>query len=245
MLYTALACIIVSTTANTAEVTTSNLRAGATFNNLKAKWGRKLSLGDFNTQLDCTYDHSVCKDFLKDAKMSGNLINSVGKGDDIRLDYEVTKNFQGAKNQELKLTATTRGTKFTADIDSAANLKEVSAQRMVTIGDRDIDMEPSWLVKSNTMRVKMMSTFSRDTLKAQIDYDPDGKTSSYELGYERDLEDGKTITATLVPGDNNLELELVDTEFESGATWTATASVPTDSYLLEDAKISLKRAWSW
>jgi hypothetical protein len=248
MLYTAIACMLVSTAANyvgKAEVSTSDLRTGAAFNNLKAEWGRKLSLGDFSSQFDCTYDHQNCKDFLKDAKLTGNLVDSVGKGDDIRLDYEVTKNFQGAKNTEVKLTATTRGTKVTAEIDSDANLKEVSAQRVVTIGDRDFDMEPSWLVKSQTMRVKMMSTFARDTLKAQIDYDPDGRTSTYELGYERDLEEGKTLSATLVPADKSLEVELVDTNFESGATWTATANIPTDSYLLDDAKVSLKRAWAW
>ena len=64
--------MLVSTAANyvgKAEVSTSDLRTGAAFNNLKAEWGRKLSLGDFSSQFDCTYDHQNCKDFLKDAKV--------------------------------------------------------------------------------------------------------------------------------------------------------------------------------
>ena len=61
--------LIVATAANKAEVSTSNLRSGASFDNLKASWGKKLCLGDFNSQLDCSYDYNENKEFLKDAKV--------------------------------------------------------------------------------------------------------------------------------------------------------------------------------
>merc|ERR1740117_2704333 len=72
------ACSIVGTLAGTAEVSTSNLRSGASFDNLKASWGKKLSLGDFSTQLDCSYDYNDNKEFIKDAKLSGSLIDGSG-----------------------------------------------------------------------------------------------------------------------------------------------------------------------
>ena len=180
------------------------------------------------------------------AQLSGSLID--GSGDDLSLGYEVTKNFGGDKTTEVKLTAEVSGTRITAELDSADQLKEVSAQRTVTIGDRDVDLEPSFLVKAQTARVKLMSAFGKDRVSAQVDYETKDSATSYELGYERDLEDGRQVSATLSPADKNLEVELVDTKFESGATWTAKASVPLDgdsSNLIDAATLSLKRAWSW
>ena len=53
-------------------------------------------------------------------------------------------------------------------------------------------------------------------------------------------------SASLTPADKNLEVEVTDTKFESGATWTAKASVPLEGdNLIDDAKVSLTRAWSW
>ena len=186
---------------------------------------------------------SVCSSC---AQLSGSLID--GSGDDLSLGYEVTKNFGGDKTTEVKLTAEVSGTRITAELDSADQLKEVSAQRTVTIGDRDVDLEPSFLVKAQTARVKLMSAFGKDRVSAQVDYETKDSATSYELGYERDLEDGRQVSATLSPADKNLEVELVDTKFESGATWTAKASVPLDgdsSNLIDAATLSLKRAWSW
>ena len=187
---------------------------------------------------------SVCSSC---AQLSGSLID--GSGDDLSLGYEVTKNFGGDKTTEVKLTAEVSGTRITAELDSADQLKEVSAQRTVTIGDRDVDLEPSFLVKAQTARVKLMSAFGKDRVSAQVDYETkDNEVGAIEVGYERDLEDGRTLSATLTPADKNLEVELVDTKFESGATWTAKASVPLDgdsSNLIDAATLSLKRAWSW
>ena len=231
--------------AGTAEVSTSNLRSGASFDNLKASWGKKLSLGDFSSQLDCEYDYNDNKDFIKSASLSGNLID--GSGDDLSLDYEVTKNFGGDKTTEVTLTAEVSGSTITAELDSVDNLKEVSATRTVTIGDRDIDLKPSFLVKAQTARVKLMSAFGNDKVSATVDYETkDSELGAIELGYERELEAGRTLTATLTPADKNLEVEVEDTKFESGATWTVKASVPLEGdNLIDDAKLTLTRAWSW
>jgi len=246
MLYTMIACSIVATAANTAEVTTSNLRTGAAIDNLKASWGKALKFGDFNTQLDCTYDRNACKNYLNTATLSGNLVDRTA-ADDVKLDYEVTKNFQGSKNTEVKLTTMMSGTKVTAEIDSDDSLTKLTAQRVVTVGDREVDMEPSFLVKTQTARLKMASMFGKDKLKAQLDWETEGSASSYELGYERGLADGKVLSATLVPADKNLEIELVDSKFESGATWTATANLPFEdsASVVDNAKLTLKRSWSW
>eukprot|EP00908_Phaeocystis_cordata_P003802 Transcript_14182.p2 GENE.Transcript_14182~~Transcript_14182.p2 ORF type:complete len:141 (-),score=66.73 Transcript_14182:190-612(-) len=138
------------------------------------------------------------------------------------------------------------GTRLTAEMDTADQLKEVSAARTVSIGDRDVDLEPSFLVKAQTARVKLMSAFGKDRASAQVDYKTEGGDISYELGYERDLQDGRQVSATLTPADKNLDVELVDTKFESGATWTAKASVPLEAdNVLDAAKVTLKRAWNW
>jgi len=83
---------------------------------------------------------------------------------------------------------------------------------------------------------------------SQVDFNPNDKSTSYELGYERQLEEGRDVSATFNPNDKNLDVELVDNKFESGATWTAKASVPLEggsNNILDAAKLTLKRSWNW
>ena len=69
---------------------------------------------------------------------------------------------------------------------------------------------------------------------------------AYEVGYARNLEAGRDLEATFNPDSKNLDVELVDTKFESGATWTAKASVPLEgNNILDAAQLTLKRSWSW
>jgi hypothetical protein len=243
MIYTlATACMLASAAANSAEFTTSNLRSGASIDNFKANWGRKFSIGDFSSQLDASYDRSANKDGLKDVKLSGNLVD--GSGDDLNVGYEVTKNFCGSESTEVSLTASTMGTRFGVEMNSDDQLTEVSASRSVSVGDQDLDVQPSFLVKAQKARVKLASAFGKDRVKAQVDYDTNDRSTAVELGYERQLEAGRTVSATLTPADKNLDVELVDSKFEDGATWTAKASVPLED-AKDGAKVSLKRAWTW
>jgi len=235
---------------NTAEVSTTNIRSGAAFDNLKASWNQALKLGDFSTKLRADYDHSANKDFLKEVSLSGDLLEAASD-DDVRVSYEVSRDFSSS-NTNVKLSAHTQGTTASVEYDQADGVKEVSAERDVSIADQNVNVQPSWLVKAKTARVKLMSKLGdsgKDSISAQIDYDTDGRSSTYEVGYDRQLENGRDVSATFNPEKKQLDVDYVDNKFESGATWTASASVPLEnsgaSNLLDSAAIKLKRSWSW
>jgi hypothetical protein len=229
--------------ANTAEVTSTNLRSGATFDNLKASWGQALSVGDFTTNVQANYDYNANKDFVKDISFSGDLVED----GDMTVSYEVTHDF-GDSNTNVKLTAVSSGTTVGAEYDQNEGVTEISAERDVDLGDQTVNVQPSWIVKSKTARVKLMSKLGdSDSVNAQIDYETDGGATAYEVGYDRNLEDGRDVSATFSPDSKNLEVEYTDTTFESGATWTATAAIPLESgdNILDSASLKLKRSWSW
>jgi hypothetical protein len=241
-----IAAVAIAALSNTAEITSTNIRSGAAFDNIKATWNQALKLGDFSTKLKCNYDYKDNKDFLKDCSLSGDLVEAAS-ADDVGVAYEVSHNF-GDRKTNLKLSAKTRGTTLGANVDDRA-LTEVSAVRDLDVGDNTVNTEASWLVKAQTARVKLMSNLrGSDKVKAQIDFNPNDKSTSNELGYEHQLEEGRDVSATFNPGDKNLDVELVDNKFESGATWTAKASVPLESganNVLDAAKLTLKRSWNW
>lgn len=232
--------------ANRAEVSTTNLNGGnGAFDNLKASWGKNLNFGDFKTNLRAKYDYSENKNFLKEVSLSGDLID--GNDDEVSVAYDVSRNFQN-KQTDVKLTASSRGTRVSAEYDTDHQLKEVSAHRSVDVSDYKVEVQPSWLVKAKTARVKMMSAINngKDKVSAQLDYN-DGQTSNLEVGYERQLDQGRVLSATFNQDKHDLELELEDSNFEQGATWTATANVPleNDNNILDSARVSLTRAWNW
>jgi len=233
--------------ANTAEISTSDVRKGAAFDNIKASWGKALNVGDFKTNLKCNYDYNDNRDFLKEVSLQGDLME--GGGDDLKVSYDVNHNFK-SKNTEVKLTAQTGGNTVEVDYDTENSVKEVSAARSVDVGDYEVDVKPSWLVNAKTARVKMMSALgtNKDRVSAQVDYNTDDKSTSYELGYSRSLEEGKEVSATFAPEDNELSVEYVDSKFEDGATWRAKATVDTgeaSNNILDATKLTLKRVWAW
>merc|ERR1711957_739261 len=91
------------------------------------------------------------------------------------------------------------GTTVTAELDTADNLKEVGASRSVTIGDRDVTVSPSFLVKAQTARVKLMTALGKDNLSVQADIDGTD-LSAIEVEYERDLDDGRAHPRRQEPG---------------------------------------------
>lgn len=154
------------------------------------------------------------------------------------------------KNTNVKLTANTQGTTLGAEYDQAGGLTEVSAERDVELGDQKVNVSPSWLVNAKTARVKLMSKLSGgDSVSAQVDYDTSGGDATVEVGYDHNLEAGRDISATIKPKDKQVDVDYVDTTFEKGATWTASASVPLEnsgsSNILDAAKLTLKRSWAW
>ena len=199
--------------------------------------------------MKANYDYNANRDFLKDVSFNGDLVES-SSADDMRVSYEVTHNF-GDKNTNVKLTANTQGTTLGAEYDQSDGLKEVSAERDVKLGDQNVNVQPSWLVKAQTARVKLMSKLGSgdDRLSAQIDYATQGGATTYEVGYARNLEDGRDVSATFKADSKKLEIDYVDNNFEKGATWTATANVPLENggsnNILDAAKLTLKRSWQW
>lgn len=211
---------------------------------LPTQW-QALKLGDFNTNLRCNYDYGANRDFLKDATLSGDLVEA-SSADDVRVSYEVSHNF-GDKSTNVKLSANSQGTTLGAEINDR-ELQEVSAQRDVDFGDSKVNVQPSWMVKAKTARVKLMSNLGGgDKVRAQVDYDTNDSSATYEVSYDRHLEDGRDVSATFSPASKNLDVEYVDNKFESGASWTAKASMNLDNggNMLDAAKLTLKRAWSW
>merc|ERR1711939_729070 len=99
----ALAVASLSALSHNAEVSSTDLRRGAAFDNVKASWNQALKLGDFSTRLQANYDYNANKDFLKEVSLSGDLIES-SKDDDMSVSYDVTHNFAD-KNTNVKLTA--------------------------------------------------------------------------------------------------------------------------------------------
>lgn len=228
--------------ANTAEITSTDLRNNAAFDNIKASWGKAISVGDLKADLKCDYDYNANKDFLSEATLTGDLVED----SDMKVSYEVTHDFS-SKNTNVKLTAVTSGTTLGAEYDTDSQLKEVSAQRNLDVGDRDVDTEVTWVVASKTARVKLMTALGdKDSATATIDYDTDGGDTSYEVTVNRDLDDGKSVEVTFDPESKDLDIEYVDTEFESGATWTANVAVPLEASNIADAAtLKLKRSWTW
>jgi hypothetical protein len=244
MIYTVVALPIAVLAANNAEISTSNLNGGgAAFDNLKASWGKALNIGDFKTNMNVKYDYAKSKDSLQEVSFSGSLVED----GDMNVGYEVTRSFDGGATS-VKMTAATGGTTLAAEYDTDEQLKEVSASRTIEVSDRKVDVEPSWLVKAKKARVKLMSAMGdSDSLKAQVDYDTNSGDTEVEVGFSRQLKEGKSLSATLAPKTKDLEVELVDSSFESGATWTATANVPLEdaSGISNNAKVTLKRSWAW
>jgi hypothetical protein len=233
---------------NTAEVSSTDLRRGAAFDNVKASWNQALKLGDFSTKLRANYDYNANKDFVNEVSLSGDLVEA-SKADDVRVSYEVSHNFAD-KNTNVKLSANSQGTTLGAEYDQADGLKEVSAERDLDLGDQTVNVQPSWLVQAKTARVKLMSKLSGgDSISAQIDYNSNGGDASYEVGYDHNLEDGRDVSATIKPNSKEVNVDYVDNKFESGATWTASANVPLENSgnnnILDAAKLTLKRSWAW
>jgi len=243
MLYAVAMLPVAVAASNVAEVSTSNLNGnGAAFDNLKASWGKVLNIGDFKTNLKLNYDYSTSKDSIHEASLSGDLVDD----SDMKVSYEVTRSF-GKGQTDVSITAETSGTTLSAEYDTSEQLKEVSAHRKVDVSDRKVDVSPSWLVKAKTARVKMMTALGEDTVSAQVDYDTTSGNSEVEVGFRRKLKEGQELNAVLTPKSRDLEVSLVDSAFEDGATWTATANVPLEdtSNILDAAKVTLKRSWSW
>lgn len=185
---------------------------------------------------------------LPQVSVSGDLLKA-SSNDDVGVGYEVKRNF-ATSNTNVKLTASSHGTKLSAQYDPEEQLREVTLAREVDVGDYKVDVQPAWMVKARAARIKLMSNLNggKDRLSAQFDYDVDAQAAKdVELGFQRTLEAGKVLSASFKPDKSDLEISLEDATFESGATWTATANMKLDdpTNALDAARLTLKRSWGW
>uniref|UniRef100_X5CX07 Uncharacterized protein n=2 Tax=Eukaryota TaxID=2759 RepID=X5CX07_9EUKA len=236
--------------ANRAEISTGNLRSDSgKFDNLKASWEKSLSLGDIKSTLRASYDYNANREFLKEVSLSGGLVEAAS-ADDVGVDYELKRDFS-TRQTDVKLTASLGDSKLNANYDTENQLREVGVSSKLELGDQTVNIEPSWLVKAKSARVKLMSALNngKDKLSAQFDYDVDQQeVGGIEVSLDRQLEEGKVLHASYKPDKSDLELSLEDSTFESGATWTATANVPLEGDaggILDNARVTLKRSWAW
>jgi len=241
MLYAALA-IPAILSSNGAELTTGNVRSGASIDNLKASWGKALSIGKFKANIDAKYDYASSKDSLKEVSLSGDLVE--GGGDDLSVSYQVKRNFASGNN-DIKLTASSGGTDLKLGYANG-EVKDISATRDVDIGDYKVSCEPSWTVKAKAARVKLMTSLGskKDSFGAEVEY-TDGDARVNEVSYSRDLDNAKSVSAKLEPESKDLEIEYTDGQFEDGATWKAVVNTKAEGNLVDAAKVTLSRAWNW
>jgi len=226
------------------DITSTNIAQGkGGFDNLVAKWGKALDMGGLKTNLDVEYDYGRNKNMVSSATLSGDL----AEDGNLKVGYEVAHDFN-ADSTEATLTASTTqsGTTVSAEYSTADQLREISANRDVSLGGTDVNADVSWCVKAQRARVKLMSALDGgDRVSAAFDY-KDGDASGLELSLDHNIEKGKDVSATLSPEKNNLEINYVDTTLEDGATWTATANVDTNGgNLMDSASVTLKRSWEW
>jgi len=211
------------------------------FDTVKATFGQAIQLGQMKAgRLECTYDSKQNREFFSEASLTGSLAEG-----DVDVTYDVTHVFASSKTTTTFAASTTHdGTKIGAELKGGA-LQEVSAERDIGLGDEKISVQPSWQVQAKTARVKLMSKLGGgDKVSAQVDYTPDSKDTNVEVSFDHSFGAGRDMSATVSSG--AVDVDYVDSKAEQGATWTASASLPTDAgKMIEEAKLTLKRSWKW
>jgi hypothetical protein len=123
-------------------------------------------------------------------------------------------------------TTTSDGTTLKAE-GSVVGLKEftlskVSAARAVSLRDQDCDMELSHDLASTESKLKL-STVLGSGVKAigQLTSKGGSHEATYEVEYETNLSEGRTLSATVSPADGTGEVEYEDSATLGDATLTA------------------------
>merc|ERR1712216_717354 len=121
------------------------------------------------------------------------------------------------------------------------NLSKLTATKAnkAILGKRDMDLEVSHDVQSSESKIKL-STVLGSGLKAIGQLSSTGKSSkmSYEVEYDTDLSEGRTLSASVSPADGTGEIEYVDTATVDA---TLTATFP----LGGSPEVTLKRSFAF
>jgi len=234
---TILACGVAAVSAGSIELVSSDLAAGQrALDTIKATWGQSLKVLGRSANIEAEYDRSERKNMPNQVTLSGAL----GK-----VDYELVSDLRGGNDLNLQ-TKTTDGTTISVDnsVNDLATLgadiaTKVSASRAIKVRDEDVDLEISHERKASESKVKLSSVLGKGVKAIATLTSAGGKHSTdYEIEYETDLTEGRSLSANVDPQAGTGEIEYVDSKTIDG---TITATIP----LGGQPSVTVKRSWGF
>jgi len=216
--------------AGSIEVISSDLNGGGrVVDNIKAKWSQGLKFLNNDATLSAEYDRNANERGLSEATLTGK------NGD---INYELKTNFD---NNDLELTATT-DTKDGTSLELVANRNDgvtsVSASRPWKIQGQDCEVTAKHKPSAKDTKITLSSLLGHG-VKAVAEYTVGNNNKlDYELEYEADISDGRSVSANLKPQENSGEIEYVDSE-------TLDATLTASMALNGKPKVTVKRSWNF
>jgi len=225
---------------------------GALVGDVHTRFEKEVNLGPMRTHLTCRFRHPN-EQLLDTVSLSGSI------GDII---YEATRNIvgpdQGSTNVQMAYSLPT-GLQLMADTTATAKklvLDRVSAFHVAG----PFNVQPSWLLATRTLRLQLARgcRWTRCPFDFQTEVHTDsesGRRTSYELGYQKQILDGRHLRGRLLlPADvsgRQIWAEYRDEKIDKHGVWYAKATLPFSqedrlaSGLLRRVDFSLRRAWQW
>jgi len=205
--------------------------------NIKGKWSQAFKLLGNAATVTAEYDRAENDKFLKSASLSGAVD---------KIKYELASNFGGPLEATLE-TSTEDGTtiEVEAEVDGlSSRVTRVTGTRTLSVNERECDLELSHTLGDNESKLRL-STMLGSGLRAVglLSSKGGGKggldhSLTYELEYDTQLTEGRTLSAKVSPRDGTGEVE-----YEDSATIDATIAA---SFPLGGApKVTAKRAFSF
>jgi len=210
--------------------------SGKVLDNIKGKWSQTLNVFGKQATVTGEYDRNENQNSLKEVSLSGALD---------KMKYCVSSRFGDALDYSLE-TTTDDGTTWEVkgDVqDLKARVSKVTASRSTSLSglgqSQDCDLELSHSLPDSASKLKL-STALGSNLKAVglLSSTAGQRALSYEFEYDTQLTEGRTLSATINPGDGSGEVE-----FEDSASMDAVinAKLPFGG----TPKVTIKRAFGF
>jgi hypothetical protein len=221
--------VLTSAERNIQLVTSDLSHGGRVIDNVKGRWTQTLKFLGAEANIDAEYDRKTREDFLSQATLSGKL-------DDVS--YEVKTSFKDT--HELTLSADTKdGTNVEMVADNKAGLTKLTASRGVKVQGKECNIEASHARQSAESKLKLSSLLGHGVSGSAtwtVGSKPDA--AEYELEYETELTNGRSVSAKLNPKDGS-----GDITYEDSKTLDATITASMD--LGGKPKVTVQRAWAF
>jgi|Transcript_7216 hypothetical protein len=206
--------------------------------NIKGKWSQAFKLLGNAATVTAEYDRAENDKFLKSASLSGAVD---------KIKYELASSFGGGPLEATLETSTEDGTtiEVEAEVDGlSSRVTRVTGTRTLSVNERECDLELSHTLGDNESKLRL-STMLGSGLRAVglLSSKGGGKggldhSLTYELEYDTQLTEGRTLSAKVSPRDGTGEVE-----YEDSATIDATIAA---TFPLGGApKVTAKRAFSF